>query len=462
MVEPLILAHLIRDDEYTRIVLPFLQKDYFTTLPAQHIYTAIHEFVIKYKTSPTVDAVRLSLEQSTLTGSGLEETTTLLNEVVKISRVDANRRQWLIDQTEAFVKQRALYLAMSESLSRIDKDFESAASVPKLLTDALGVGFKTNIGHDYFGDLSARYDMYHRNEARLAFDLDMLNKITKGGLMAKTLNVVIAGTAVGKSLFLCHTAAAAIAAGKRVLYITLEMAEERIAQRIDANLLDITTDDVEELSRDAYMAAFANIRKRNMFGDLVIKEFPTSTAHAGHFRILLDELKMKKNFHPDLLIVDYLNICSSTRFRTGSQVNSYNLVKAIAEEVRGLAVEYNLPCLTATQFNRQGFDSSDPELTDTGESFGLPQTADLQIALISSEEMEADGILMVKQLKNRYANAAVPRRFTIRCDRSKMRLSDDPQQRYLSNSTRTDDSQNVVSAYTPRLIPKPPQPPITF
>ena len=454
MIETLILGHLIRDAEFTRIVIPFLQKDYFTTSAFQLLFENIQSFTAKYKATPTVDALRLAIDQASMTGGAHEEAVAALDAAAAVVRVDSTRRPWLIDQAEAFCKQRALYLAMSESLTRIDKDFESASSVPDLLKDALAVGFRAHIGHDYFADLTSRYDQYHKEETRVSFDLEIFNKITGGGLTPKTLNVVVAGTAVGKSLFLCHVAASTIASGKRVLYITMEMSEERIAQRIDANLLDVTMDEVEKMDRDRYVSAFTNLRKRQIFGDLIIKEYPTSAAHTGHFRVLLDELKMKKGFHPDLLIIDYLNICSSSRFKAGGQFNSYMMVKSIAEELRGLATEYALPVLTATQFNRAGFDSSDPSLTDTSESFGLPQTADLQVALVTSNELEADGLLMVKQLKNRYADTSKYRRFTIRCDKSKMRLSNDPNpQRYMSDTTRVDPVEDtVVSRFVPKLV----------
>lgn len=446
MIEPLILSHLIRDDEYTRAVLPFLKKEYFTTSQAQTLYVSIHEFISTYKVTPTVDAIKLALERVSLSGNAYTDTLTMLTDIAAVVRVDSGRRQWLIDQTEQFCKQRALYLAISESINRIDKDFESASSVPGLLKDALSVGFRTSIGHDYFENVGERYDLYHQERSRIPFDLEIFNKITGGGLTPKTLNVIVAGTNVGKSLFLCHVAAASIAMGKQVLYITMEMAEERIAQRIDANLLDVTMDTLEGMSRAMYETAFRNLQQRQSFGKLIIKEYPTSGGNTGHFQVLLDELALKKQFVPDLLIIDYINICSSTRFKAGGQVNSYSYIKSIAEELRGLAVEYNLPCLTATQFNREGFDNSDPSLTNTSESFGLPQTADLQLALVTSEELERDGLLMVKQLKNRYADTTKYRRFTIKIDRSKMRLSNDPQQQYLSDPIPTNQPKMGMNA----------------
>lgn len=451
MVEPLILAHLIRDDEYTRIVLPFLKKEYFTTSQAQTLYDSIHTFISTYKVTPTIDAIKLALERESLSGNAYTDTIAMLTDIAAVVRVDSCRRQWLIDQTEQFCKQRSLYLAISESINRIDKDFESASSVPGLLKDALSISFRTSIGHDYFENIGQRYDLYHQEHTRIPFDLELFNKITGGGLTPKTLNVVVAGTNVGKSLFLCHVAAASIAMGKKVLYITMEMAEERIAQRIDANLLDVTMSTLESMSKAMYEKSFDNLKQRQSFGKLIIKEYPTSAGNTGHFRVLLDELALKKQFIPDLLIIDYINICSSVRFKIGGQVNSYSYVKSIAEELRGLAVEYNLPCLTATQFNREGFDSSDPSLTNTSESFGLPQTADLQLALVTSEELERDGLMMVKQLKNRYADTTKYRRFTIKADRGKMRLSNDPHQQYLSDPIPVGQPQPKMGMKSPKM-----------
>lgn len=458
MIEPLILAHLIRDEEYLRKVFPFLRKEYFSTPPAQQLFKVIHDFVVAYRVPPTVDAIHIALDQAELIGTAYTDATKLLESVIAVARVDASRRQWLLDQTEAHCKQRALYLAISESITRIDKNVESAASVPGLLKEALAVGFETNVGHDYLEDIGTRYDLLHLDSVRIPFDLTLFNEITGGGLTPKTLNVVVAGTNVGKSLFLCHVAAAAIERAKKVLYVTLEMAEERIAQRIDANLLDISMDNLERMPKLMYEQAFANMKARRQYGKLIIKEYPTSMGHAGHFRLLLDELALKKGFIPDLLIVDYINLCASIRFTAGGNVNSYTYVKAIAEELRGLAVEYKLPVLTATQFNREGFDSSDPSLTDTSESFGLPQTADLQVALVTSEELEQDGLMMVKQLKNRYADRSRYRRFTVRLDRSKMRFSDDPNQQFTSHPPPSAPTASRKSGGTPdpthQIMPK--------
>lgn len=453
MLETLILAHLIRDDEYSRKVLPFLVKEYFTTTPGQHLYDIINAFVTAYKAPPTPDAIRVALDQSQVNGTAYKEVTDLLTEVLGVARIDSSRRQWLIDQTEQFCKQRAVYLALMESISVIENP-ATAAGVPMLLRDALSVGFNTHIGHDYIADAGLRYDMCHQQQTRIPFDLDLMNTITGGGLVPKTLNVVVAGTNVGKSLFLCHTAAAAISQGRNVLYITLEMAEEYIGKRIDANLLDVTLDTLNDMSRHQYDQSFAALLKRCNLGQLIIKEYPTSGGNVGHFRVLLDELALKKQFVPDLLIIDYINICSSVRFKTIGQTNSYGYVKAIAEELRGLAVEYKLPCLTATQFNREGYDNSDPSLTNTSESFGLPQTADLQVALITNESLDQDGLLMVKQLKNRYEDVTKFRRFTIKVDRAKMRLSNDPNQQHLANPVDTDTEDYRYDAPDETEIPR--------
>ena len=445
MIEPLILAHLIRDEDFARQTLPFLKEEYFTGTASRELFKQITSFVTSYKTSPTIDALTLGLDKASLSGHAHQEAVTLLGEVQRVERIDSSRRQWLLDQTEEFCRKRALYLAMSDAITRIDKNFDSASGVPDLIRDALRVGFETHIGHDYVEDMAQRYDLYHQTHKRIPFDLDMLNVITDGGLMPKTLNIVVAGTGVGKSLFLCHVAAAALLHGKNILYITLEMAEERIAERIDANLLDISTDMLAQLSRSMYENAFRQLMQRHALGKLIIKEYPTSGAHRGHFSKLLDDLASKKQFFPDLLIIDYINICASERFRPGGTSNSYTYIKSIAEELRGLSVEYNVPCLSATQFTRSGYDSSDPTLTDTSESFGLPQTADLQVALVTSEELEQNGLMMFKQLKNRYQDMSKHRRFTVRLDKSKMRFSKDPNQKYLSDPIATSSAAKPVA-----------------
>jgi len=445
VIENLVLSHLIKDEEYTRKVIPFLKESYFSTEAGKEVFKEIDKFITTYKTSPTFDAIRLGIEQQSITQAKLDEINTLLDELVKIDRTDASRKDWLIKETEKFCQQKALYLAISESITLIDKDFKSASSVPMLLKDALSVSFDRHIGHDYFEDTSQRFDLLHQQHNRIPFDIDMLNKITKGGLIPKTLAIIIGGVNIGKSLFLCHVAASSIAQGKNVLYITMEMAEELIAQRIDANLLDVSMNDLEVMPKPLYENAFKNLTKTKTFGKLVIKEYPTSGAHAGHFRALIDELKLKKNFVPDLLIVDYINICSSVRFKAGNKGGSYEYVKSIAEELRGLAVEINAPCLTATQFNREGYDSSDPSLTNTSESFGTPATADLQLALISTEQLADQGLLLIKQLKNRYSDVSHNRRFTITVDKTKMRLGNDPNQQFLSSITPQTPNVKSVS-----------------
>jgi len=441
MIEPMILANLVKDEEYTRRVLPFLKAEYFTTASGRTIYTIINQFVLAYKIPPTFDAIEIELEKSSLNGNAHADAKKLIVDITQILKIDDSRRPWLMDETEKFCKQRAIYLGIAEAIELIDSTPENAASVPDILKEALSVGFRTNIGHDYFEDIETRYNLYHQQRTTIPFDLELFNKITRGGLSPKTLNVIVAGTNVGKSLFLCHVGASTIAQGKNVLYITLEMAEERIAQRIDANLLDVTMDTLEQMPLKTYQNAFEKLQQRQKFGKLIIKEYPTSAGHIGHFRALLDDLALKKKFVPDLLIVDYINICASVRFKANGQTNSYTYVKSIAEELRGLAVEYNVPCLTATQFNREGYDTSDPSLTNTSESFGLPQTADLQVALITSEELQQDGLLMVKQLKNRYEDISKFRRFTIKVDKSKMRLSDDKNQNYVSDPIQPSHSQ---------------------
>lgn len=381
--------------------------------------------------------------------AAFNEVKKVVDDLEKIDRVDTKKLPWLIDKTEQFCQQKSLYLAISKAITMIDKDFTTASAVPDLLKDALSVSFDTHIGHDYFEDAGLRFDKTHESVDRIAFDIDLLNSITNGGLSAKTLNIVCAGTGVGKSLVLCHIASSAIAQGKNVLYITLEMAEERIAERIDANLLDVSMETLAAMPKKVYEQSFAQLRKRHSFGRLIVKEYPTSTGSVAHFRTLLDELALKKGFAPDLLIIDYINICASVRLRGNAQANSYSIVKAISEELRGLAVEYNVPLLSATQLNREGFDNTDPGLTNTSESWGLPQTADLQIALVTSEELEREGVLLVKQLKNRYGDIGKNRRFTVAIDRSKMRISNDPLQRFSQAPQAPAAPTSNVKTYVP-------------
>ena len=424
-LEQTILKNLIYNDEYIRKVLPFLRPEYFTDGTDRKVFKAINEFVQTYNVPPSVEAVELAIKEGkNLTNDEVERCEKNLQEI-RATASERSELQWLVDKTEQFCQEKAIYNAVLGAISILegkDKNTEKGA-IPSLLSDALAVGFDSSVGHDYLEDSDARYDFYHKKEERIPFDLDFFNKITKGGLPKKTLNIALAGTGVGKSLFMCHVAAGCMVQGKNVLYITMEMAEEKIAERIDANLLNVTLDDLTSLSKEAYDKRVAKLREKTV-GKLIIKEYPTASASAIHFRTLLNELNLKKGFIPDIIFIDYLNICCSSRIKSGANVNSYTYVKAIAEELRGLAVEFGVPIVSATQTTRSGFSSSDPGLEDTSESFGLPATADLMFALISSEELEELGQIMVKQLKNRYNDPGFYKRFTLGIDRSKMRLYD--------------------------------------
>jgi replicative DNA helicase len=419
MLEQTILAGLIFDEEYARRVLPFLKDTYFRD-GQQTILRVIQSYIAKYNKRPTPDAIAIDLQNL----DGLAQSTfdSAKEFLVELERPDVDT-EWLLDVTEQFCQDRAVYNAVVEAMGIIeDKNGKlDRGSIPKILQDALGVSFDQSVGHDYFDDADERFEFYHRHEEHIPFDIDLLNEITKGGLLRKTLNIILAGTNVGKSLMMCHMASANLTRGLNVLYITLEMSQERIAERIDANLLDVSLDDLADLPQDAYNKKMDRVRAKTA-GKLVIKEFPTASAHAGHFRHLLHELKLKKNFVPDVIYIDYLNICASSRMKMGNSVNSYTYVKSIAEELRGLAVEFNVPIVSATQTNRGGFDNSDVTLTDTSESFGLPATCDLMIAVMTTEELEQLGQFLVKQLKNRYAGKMVHRRFTVGVDYNKMRL----------------------------------------
>ena len=421
-IEQVILENLVKDEQYVRKVIPFLKDSYFMNFEDNKIFTIIHDFVEKYNNPPTKQAIVLSLNEDTsLNEDGHKKCLEILDNL-NGEKVD---KQWLIDETEKFCKDKALYLGVMDSIQILDgknKD-QGRDALPQILSDALAVGFDTNIGHDFIEDSEKRYDFYHRLEEKIEFDLDMFNKITEGGLSNKTLNIALAGTGVGKSLFMCHMASSCIAKGKNVLYITLEMAEERIAERIDANLMNMPIMELKDLTK----AMFDNrIKKINdkIEGRLIIKEYPTASAHTGHFKALINELKLKRNFFPDIIFIDYLNICTSARFRPGTQANTYVIIKSIAEELRGLAVEQNVPILSATQTTRAGFANSDISMTDTAESFGLPATADLMFAIISTEELEQMGQFMIKQLKNRYADPTRNKRFMIGVDRARMKLFD--------------------------------------
>jgi len=422
-IEQIILRNLIHNEDYLRKVLPFLKSEYFTDRTEKVIFDEIQKFTNDYNDPPPIEALSLAVrEKKNLTDDEVQKCEDCIKELHKTEQSDSS---WLIDKTEIFCQEKAIYLAVLNSISILDgKDkTQEKGAIPKILSDALAVSFDNSVGHDYLENSDERYEFYHRKEARIPFDLEYFNKITKGGLPSKTLNVALAGTGVGKSLFMCHVAAGCMTQGKNVLYITLEMAEEKIAERIDANLLNVTVDELIELPKDMYDKKVNRVRKMTT-GKLIIKEYPTATASATHFRTLLNELNLKRNFTPDIIFIDYLNICCSSRIKAGANVNSYTYVKAIAEELRGLAVEFNVPIVSATQTTRSGFTNSDPGLEDTSESFGLPATADLMFALITSDELEELGQLMVKQLKNRYSDPTANKRFVIGVDRAKMRLYD--------------------------------------
>ena len=421
-IETTILRNLIFNEEYSRKVIPFIQPAYFEKRTEKIIYEEITKFIVKYGSSITIEALNIETENRTDLTEGEVKEVRDINNSLTDSIVE---NQWLIDTTEKWCRDRAIYLALMESIALADgeDDKKGRDAIPSILSDALAVSFDNHIGHDYLQDYEERYESYHRKEDKIPFDLEFFDKITKGGLPNKTLNIALAGTGVGKSLFMCHVASSVLLQGKNVLYITLEMAEEKIAERIDANLLNVAIQDITDLPKPMFENKVNNISKKTQ-GTLIIKEYPTASAHSGHFKALLNELALKKSFKPDIIFIDYLNICSSSRYRAGSNVNSYSFIKAIAEELRGLAVETNLPIVSATQTTRSGYGSSDVDLTDTSESFGLPATADLMFALISTEELEALNQIMVKQLKNRYNDPTIFKRFVIGIDRAKMRLYD--------------------------------------
>jgi len=420
--EQVIFSNLIHNEEYARKVIPFLREDYFSDYSHKVIFHLIDDYVKKYNSFPSVEALAIDLSNK----EGVsEEAFKNCKSVIQSLEKDDTKIEWLLDKTETFCQEKAVYNAIMHSIQIIDDKSGklSKGSIPQILTDALGVSFDTHIGHDFIDDAESRFKFYHTREMKIPFDLEYFNSITQGGLPKKTLNIALAGTGVGKSLFMCHCAASNMVAGQNVLYITLEMAEERIAERIDANLLDVTIDELKLLPKETYDKKMERL-KRKVKGKLVIKEYPTACAGSANFRHLLNELKIKKNFIPDIIYIDYLNICMSSRIKNGANVNSYTLVKAIAEELRGLAVEHNVPIVSATQTTRSGYSSSDVGLEDTSESFGLPATADFMFALISTEELQDLGQIMVKQLKNRYSDPGVNRRFVVGVDRSKMRLFD--------------------------------------
>ncbi len=422
-IETIILSKLFSDEDYARKVIPFIKGEYFHDTSERKLFNYTRDFIEKYNSLPTVEAIEIAVQND----RGINENE-FKNINEKLTQLDDSlevNEKWLLEQTEKFCKDKAVYNAIMQSIQIIDGDdkHHTQDGIPSILQEALSVCFDNNVGHDYIDNSDSRYEFYHRDEAKLPFDLEMFNKITNGGLPNKTLNVALAGTGVGKSLFMCHMAAGVLSQGKNVLYITMEMAEERIAERIDANLMNVNIQDLKDLSKSMFDNRIDKIRQKTE-GKLIIKEYPTASAHVGHFKALLNELQLKRNFRPDIIFVDYLNICASSRFKPGAGVNSYTYVKAIAEELRGFAVEFDLPVVSATQTTRGGYANSDVDLTDTSESFGLPATADLMFALISTEELEKMGQLMVKQLKNRYNDPGVNKRFMVGIDRGKMKLYD--------------------------------------
>lgn len=417
-----VLSHLLNNEEYCRRVIPYLQKEYFEGTH-KVVFDLIVGFVASHNKLPTGRVLDIELQKVSAPEDILNQSSMLINEIANKTDLDTD---YLINETEKWCKDRAVYLAIMDSIGIIDgKDPEkSEGAIPEILSTALGVSFDQAIGHDYIDDSSARFDFYNKTEERIPWDLDYFNKITKGGIPNKTLNVCLAGTGVGKSLFMCHNAASVLQQGKNVLYITMEMAEERIAERIDANLMDLPIQQLESLPKDVFSEKIQKIAKGTI-GKLLIKEYPTGAAHSGHFRALLNELKLKKKFAPDIIYIDYLNICSSSRMKAmGGSINSYTYIKAIAEELRGLAIEFNLPIMTATQTTRSGFSNTDVGLEDTSESFGLPATADLMFALIATEELDELNQVMVKQLKNRYNDPTKFKRFVVGIDRARMKLYD--------------------------------------
>ena len=434
-IEQTILRNLLVNDKFMRKVLPFIHNEYFEGVYRQ-LFKEVGKYVSKYNKLPTQESFKIELDDSdSFNDEQYRHAVEILPEIFKVEDIDY---EWLIDKTEKWCQDRALHNAVMESISIIDGKHQTLSknALPEILSDALAVNFDANIGHDYIENFSERYEFYHKEEERIPFDLDYFNKITKGGLPNKTLNIALAGTGVGKSLFMCHVGAAALTEGKNVLYITMEMAEERIAERIDANLLNIPIDQLDKLSKDMFSQKVSQLAKQTN-GRLIVKEYPTGSAHSGHFRALLNELKLKKKFEPDIIFIDYLNICASSRMKgMGGAINSYTYVKAIAEELRGLAVEFDVPVLSATQTTRSGYSNSDVGLEDTSESFGLPATADLMFALVSTEELEQQGQIMVKQLKNRYNDPTYKKRFILGIDRSKMRLFDIDE----NSQTLTDDT----------------------
>ena len=443
-IEQTILKNLIQNEEFTRKCIPFLKPEYFTDTAERTIYEFTHDYFQKYTKPPTVEALLINLDNSTSINENVVKDS---KSIVKGFGSEESPQEWLVDETEQWCKDRAIYIAVMDSIEVIDKKSQrSTGEIPELLKDALSVSFDTHIGHDVLEDADDRFEFYHTEEEKIPFDLEYFNKITKGGLPNKTLNICLAGTGVGKSLFMCHMGSAALMMGKNVLYITLEMSEERIAERIDANTLNIPMKELPDMSKKMYDKKIEKLKNKTK-GKLIVKEYPTAAAHVGHFRHLLQELDIKKDFRPDIIFIDYLNICASHRIRPGSGANSYTLVKSIAEELRGLAVEYDVPIMSATQTTRSGYGSTDIGLEDTSESFGLPATADMMFALITSDELEELDQLVVKQLKNRYNDPTIFKRFVIGVDRARMKLYDceqEAQEELFDSAEEYDDSVPVA------------------
>ena len=441
-IERIILRNLFYNEDFTRKVLPFIKSEFFTNHNESILFGEINEFVLKYKNLPTKETILVELnKRKDLKEDELTEIKTIVN---KLDNQEVEL-QWLLDTTEKFCKDRAVHNAVLSGIQILDgKDKkQNPEAIPSILSEALAVSFDNHVGHDYVDDSEARYDFYHKREKRFKFDLNYFNRITKGGVPSKTLNIALAGTGVGKSLFMCHAASNWLQDGKNVLYITLEMAEERIAERVDANLMDVTIDDLHTMPKDMYENKMSKLQKKTI-GKLIIKEYPTASAHSGHFRALLNELSLKKTFKPDVVFIDYLNICASSRFK-GGNISSYFYIKAIAEELRGLAVEFDMPIFSATQTTRSGFTSTDIGLEDTAESFGLPATADFMFALISNDELDQLGQLKVKQLKNRFGDPSMNRSFIIGVDRSKMRLFDvEASAQNIVDSNQTEEEEKIT------------------
>ena len=445
-IEITILSNLLSNEDFTRKAIPFIKEEYFSNRQEKILFTEIFKFVDKYNNLPTKETITIEITQRKDIN---EDEFKTIKQLINTLHDEKPDLQWLLDTTEKFCKDRAVHNAVLDGIKIIDNrdKTRSPEAIPSILSEALSVSFDKNIGHDYLGQSEQRFDWYHTKEKRYQFDLDYMNRITKGGVPSKTLNIALAGTGVGKSLFMCHLASSYLLQGLNVLYITLEMAEERIAERIDANLLDVTMEDLHEMPQQLYEGKMTKLREKTQ-GQLIVKEYPTASAHSGHFKSLMNELALKKSFRPDVIFIDYLNICASSRFK-GGNISSYFYVKAIAEELRGLAVEFNVPIFSATQTTRTGFVSTDIGLEDTSESFGLPATADFMFALISNEELEALGQMKVKQLKNRYNDPSINRAFIIGVDRAKMRLYDVQQKAQdIVDANQTDEKEDAYEKFS--------------